>query len=58
MKKVSDIFLHKERKITAVSPSTSVLGSTSDYVYPEYRICYGHGRTALPGNHDGKGLFT
>src|ERR1700748_2953405 len=25
MKKVSDIFLHKERKITAVSPSTSVL---------------------------------
>jgi signal-transduction protein with cAMP-binding, CBS, and nucleotidyltransferase domain len=25
MKKVSDIFRHKERKITAVSPSTSVL---------------------------------
>ncbi len=25
MKKVSDIFLHKERKITGVSPSTSVL---------------------------------
>ncbi len=25
MKKVSDIFLHKERKITAVSPSTLVL---------------------------------
>src|SRR6516225_1771782 len=25
MKKVSDIFLHKERKITAVSPNTSVL---------------------------------
>ena len=25
MKKVSDIFLHKERKITAVPPSTSVL---------------------------------
>src|SRR6202035_3975574 len=25
MKKVSDIFLHKERKITAVSPTTSVL---------------------------------
>jgi CBS domain-containing protein len=25
MKKVSDIFLHKERKVTAVSPTTSVL---------------------------------
>jgi signal-transduction protein with cAMP-binding, CBS, and nucleotidyltransferase domain len=25
MKKVSDIFLHKERKITAVAPTTSVL---------------------------------
>ncbi len=25
MKKVSDIFLHKERKITAVPPTTSVL---------------------------------
>ena len=25
MKKVADIFLHKERKITAVTPSTSVL---------------------------------
>src|SRR4051812_16197489 len=27
MKKVADIFLHKERKITAVTPATSVLES-------------------------------
>lgn len=33
MKKVADIFLHKERKITAVSPTTSVLESLRIMAY-------------------------
>jgi CBS domain-containing protein len=33
MKKVADIFMHKERKITAVSPTTSVLESLRIMAY-------------------------
>ncbi len=57
MKKVSDIFLHKERKITAVSPTTTVLEALRIMSFQNIGSVMVMDNQNLPGNHDGTGLF-